>query len=241
MSTLIVELKKEKRTGIIPMLCMVGILGAMYIFANFILRKDSLLNLPMNSMDILLTQLYGVIMILNMFGIVVATAIIYYIEFNGNAIQKMYILPIRISGIYFCKFIILTVVFFVAIVLQNISLFIIGVAELPQGAFEIGIWIRFAGYSFITSMPVLAIMLFVSSRFQNIWVPLGIGVGGFLSGMALGTVKSKLFLINPFVVMIKPAVSMSSQPETIVGIIALVETLFFLFLGLLRGKQIAYE
>ena len=45
--------------------------------------------------------------------------------------------------------------------------------------------IRFAAYSFITSMPVLSFMLFISSRFENMWVPLGIGVAGFLSGMAL--------------------------------------------------------
>ena len=45
--------------------------------------------------------------------------------------------------------------------------------------------VRFAGYSFLTSMPVLSFMLLISARFENMWVPLGIGVAGFLSGMAL--------------------------------------------------------
>ena len=36
-------------------------------------RKDTLLNLPLAPMDVLLTQLYGMIMVLNLFGIVVAT------------------------------------------------------------------------------------------------------------------------------------------------------------------------
>ena len=68
--------------------------------------------------------------------------------------------------------------------------------------------IIFALYSLITAMPALSFMLFIASRFENMWVPLGIGVAGFLSGMALGTSKISLFLTDPFVVILKPAVSM---------------------------------
>ena len=49
-------------------------LGAAYAFVNFIVRKDTLLNLPLAPMDVLLTQLYGMIMVMNLFGIVVAAA-----------------------------------------------------------------------------------------------------------------------------------------------------------------------
>lgn len=70
MRTLAVELKKEKRTGSIPVLLIAGILGAGYAFLNFLFRRDTLLSLPLAPMDVLLTQLYGVIMILNMFSIV---------------------------------------------------------------------------------------------------------------------------------------------------------------------------
>ena len=65
MKTLAIELRKEKRTGVIPVLLAVGVLGAAYAFVNFIVRKDTLLNLPLAPMDVLLTQLYGVIMVLN--------------------------------------------------------------------------------------------------------------------------------------------------------------------------------
>ena len=41
----------------------------------------------------------------------------------------------------------------------------------PQGAFAFETLLSFAGYSFITSMPVLSFMVFVSSRFKNMWVP----------------------------------------------------------------------
>ena len=80
MNVLSIELRKEKRTGVIPVLLAVGVLGAAYAFVNFLVRKDTLLNLPLAPMDVLLTQLYGVIMILNLFGIVVATCMIYNID-----------------------------------------------------------------------------------------------------------------------------------------------------------------
>ena len=72
---------KEKRTGVISVLLAVGILGAAYAFVNFIVRKDTLLNLPLAPMDVLLTQLYGMIVVLNMFGIVVASCMAYNMEF----------------------------------------------------------------------------------------------------------------------------------------------------------------
>jgi len=43
-------------------------------------------------------------------------------------------------------------------------------------------------------------MLLISSRFENMWVPLGIGVAGFLSGMALANSGLALLLVHPFVI-----------------------------------------
>ena len=100
MKTLAIELRKEKRTGVIPVLLAVGVLGAAYAFVNFIVRKDTLLNLPLAPMDVLLTQLYGMIMVLNLFGIVVATCMIYNMEFKGSAVKKMYMLPISVPAMY---------------------------------------------------------------------------------------------------------------------------------------------
>ena len=93
MKNLTVELKKCKRTGVLVVLPLVGLLGALYAFVNFIVRKEVLLSLPLPPMDVLLTQLYGMVMVLNMFGIIVATTLTYNMEFQGNAIKKMYMLP----------------------------------------------------------------------------------------------------------------------------------------------------
>lgn len=241
MNTLIIELRKEKRTGVIPLLLSVGILGAAYAFVNFIVRKDTLLNLPLDPMDVFLTQLYGMIMVLNMFGIVTAACMVYSMEFKGTAIKKMYMLPVSVSRMYLCKFLILTVLLLTAIVLQNLALLKIGISDLPQGAFKMGALLSFTAYSFITSMPVLSFMVLISSRFENMWMPLGIGVAGFLSGMALANANINLLLIHPFVVMLKPAVAMSARPDNGVAIISLAETFLFSGTGLWMAKYLRYE
>lgn len=232
---------ERKRTGVIPVLLTVGILGALYAFANFIIRKDTLLNLPLPPMDVLLTQLYGMIVVLNMFGIVVAACMIYHMEFKGNAVKKMYMLPISVPGMYFCKILILSVMIFVAVGLQNLALAWIGITDLPQGAFEMETLVKFAGYSFITSMPVLSFMVLVASRSANMWVPLGVGVGGFLSGMALANSNFNLLLAHPFLIMLKPAVAMSVQSDLIVVTAAVTESLLFLSAGLWMAKKLRYE
>lgn len=241
MRTLTIELRKEKRTGVIPLMFAVGVLGAAYAFVNFIVRKDTLLNLPLAPMDVLLTQLYGMIMVLNMFGIIVAACMIYNMEFKGSALKKMYMLPMSVPAMYLCKFLILTVMLLVAVCFQNMALAKIGITDLPQGTFEAHTLISFAGYSFLTSMPVLSFMLFVSSCFENMWVPLGIGVAGFLSGMALATSDIVWLCVHPFVVMLKPAVAMSAQPDITVVMIALAETILFLCAGLWTAKHLRYE
>ena len=236
-----IELRKEKRTSVIPLMLAIGILGAAYAFVNFIVRKDTLLNLPLAPMDVLLTQLYGMVMVLNMFGIIVAACIIYNMEFKGSAIKKMYMLPISVPTMYFYKYLILIIMFFIVIVFQNLALTIIGLTDLPQDTFEFETLLSFAGYSFITSVPVLSFMVLVSSRFENMWVPLGMGVAGFLSGMALAASNNMFLCVHPFVIMLKPAVAMSAQPDTIVVIFSLVETAIFLFSGLWAAKYLRCE
>ena len=51
MRTFTIELRKEKRTGVIPLMLAVGTFGAAYAFVFFLVRKDTLLNLPLAPMD----------------------------------------------------------------------------------------------------------------------------------------------------------------------------------------------
>ena len=241
MNALMIELRKEKRTGVIPVLFAVGVLGAAYAFVNFMVRKETLLSLPLDPMDILLTQLYGMIMVLNLFGVVVAACMIYNMEFKGNAVKKMYMLPVSVPSMYLSKFVILTVMLLFAVALENAALARIGMVEFPQGAFSLRAVVYFSLYSFLTTMPTLSFMLLVASRFENMWIPLGVGVAGFLSGMALAAADAALLMVHPFVIMLKPAIAMSAQPDVLVAVVSVVETALFLGVGLWMAKRLQYE
>ena len=204
MRNLTIELKKCKHTGILEVLPILGLLGALYAFANFTVRKDVLLNLPLPPMDVLLTQLYGMIMVLN-------------------------------------KFYILFVLLAVCIVLQNGALCIIGKIFLPSGTFDLLTLVKYTGYCFVSTLPVLAFMLLVSSRCENIWFTLGIGVAGFFSGMAMSLSDIAIFLINPFVLMMKPAVASTASIDMKVLILGFVETIIFFMVGWYLGKIKHYE
>ena len=227
MRNLTIELKKCKHTGILEVLPILGLLGALYAFANFTVRKDVLLNLPL--------------MVLNMFGIIVATTLTYNIEFQGSAIKKMYMLPFKTSSIFKNKFYILFVLLAVCIVLQNGALCIIGNIFLPSGTFDLLTLVKYTGYCFVSTLPVLAFMLLVSSRCENIWFTLGIGVAGFFSGMAMSLSDIAIFLINPFVLMMKPAVASTASIDMKVLILGFVETIIFFMVGWYLGKIKHYE
>ena len=187
MKTLVLEIKKMKRTGSLAVLPLAGGLGAAYALANFLIRRDALLSLPLAPMDVLLTQLYGMILLINLFAIIVAACMIYNLEFKGQAIKKLWMLPFSVPKLFVTKFILLTLGLAAAIILENTALGWIGMTMLPQGSFQLPVLVQFAVYSFVTSLPVLALMLLAASRIETMGVTLGIGVAGFLTGMALGT------------------------------------------------------
>ena len=241
MSALSIELRKERRTGIVFVLLAIGVLGALYAFANFLVRGETLLGMPLDPMDILLTQLYGMIVVINMFGIIVAACMIYGMEFKGDAIKKMLVMPMQMPSMYGSKFLVLAVGLLIAVAMQNGVLALIGASSLPEGAYDPGAVIAFAGYSLITSMPVLTLMLLVSSRIENMWIPLGIGVAGFLSAMALASVDSPLVLAHPFVLMLKPAIAMSAQPDFLAIAVSAAQTVIFLAAGLWLSGRRRYE
>lgn len=241
MSALSIELRKERRTGIVFVLLAIGILGALYACANFLVRGETLLGMPLDPMDILLTQLYGMIVVINMFGIIVAACMIYGMEFKGDAIKKMLVMPMQMPSMYVSKFLVLAVGLLIAVAMQNGVLALIGASSLPEGAYDPGAVIAFAGYSLITSMPVLTLMLLVSSRIENMWIPLGIGVAGFLSAMALASVDSPLVLAHPFVLMLKPAIAMSAQPDFLAIAVSAAQTVIFLTAGLWLSGRRRYE
>ena len=241
MNTISLELRKYRRSGVIPVLIAPGVLGLLYSIIVFALRRETMLSLPLSPMTIFLSQLYGVIMMLNLFGIVVAAAIIFNIEFQENAIRKMTALPIRMAGIYGAKCLIISCSLFINILLQSIALWYNGITYLPAGTFDMTQLVINTAYYFIVAMPVIAFMMLVSSRLENIWVSLGIGVAGFISGICMSLGGIRLFLINPFVLIMQPAISFTAILNKTVIAVSVIETVLLIIIGLLIAKHSKYE
>lgn len=241
MKALSVEVKKCKRSGVFPIMLAMGIVGALYVIANFAVRKNTLLALPLAPMDVLLTQLYGVIALITLFGIITATCLIYQVEHSDNAMKRMYMLPVRVTDIFLSKLLILLLLLLVAFTIQYSALGFVGNLYLPENSFELWTLIRYALYTFTMSLPVLLFMLFISSRISNMWITLGIGVAGFFSGMAAAASDSTVFLINPFILIIRPATSNSAAVEFSALMIAVVEIAVFLVAGYIFTRKARFE
>lgn len=243
------ELQKLKRSGMIPTVLIFGVLGALYIIANLTIRKSTILSFPGEPMTLLVTQSYGLVMILNLFSIISADTIIYNVEHQGTALKKMSTLPISLSKMYLWKFSIIAFLFFVSILIQNTTLALICIDYLPNGSFIIIILLKFAVYSFIIALPVHAFMLFVSSITSNMWITLGTGIIGFFSGLTLGmsssSSSSKLLLFNPFVLIMKPAMVTSNtatvNPDMRVLFMSILLSILSLGIGLVVANRRKYE
>ena len=241
MKALSIEMKKCKRSGVFPIMFAVGIFGALYVIANFAVRKDTLLALPLAPMDVLLTQLYGVIALISLFGIITATCLMYQIEHSDNAMKRMYMLPIRITDIFSSKLLILVMLLLISFTIQYSALGFVGNLYLPENSFELWTLIRYGLYTFVMSLPVLLFMIFISSRISNIWITLGVGIIGFFSGMATATSDIVVFLINPFTLIMYPAMSNNATVKFSALIIAVVEIVVFLVVGYIFTKKARYE
>lgn len=233
---LVLEWKKEKRTGAFMSLVMAGCFGALYALANFTWRKTTLLGLDMEPMDILLTQSYGMMALFNAFGIIVSSCLVYHLEFQEHGLEKLWALALNMANVYFAKFLLLALALGLAIGLESLALLGIGLFVLPPHTFSLSMWFGFSLYMVVLALPALSLMVWIASLFETIWIPLGIGVAGFFSAMALAQ-GSNLWLINPFLLLLKPALLLQGKISWTLCLIALFETLLFLGLGLYTSQR----
>ncbi|MGL5260436.1 MAG: ABC transporter permease [Lachnospiraceae bacterium] len=241
MSIFFTEIRKTRRTGVIPIMLIVSFVGILYTYTFLELQKETLLNFDLTITEILLTQASSFVVILNLFAIILVTSIIYNLEHRGNAIKKMYMLPIKIRAIYINKLIICIILLFVCIIIEYFSLLIIGRLLFPLEIITFHEFIVFALYVFTSSLPTLTFMLMISSKSENLWIVIGVGVLGFLSGMTMSMGNGIFFLVNPFVLILKPSISGVIQPQTTNIIISLVESIIFTIGGVYLAEKIFYE
>lgn len=227
-----IEMQKLRRTGVLETLFFAGIAGAIYVALNWSIRKDYLLTINIDPMESLLTQLYGVLSLLNMLAVVVSASNIYSIEYQYNALQKMHTLPFKTGTMFLRKLQILLFMLLGTYVIQFATLAILGKLYLPLGTFNMSVLVQFAMYVFLLIIPCLVFMLIVSILSQYMWVTVGIGIVGFFSGMSMVSMDNWGIYLNPFVFLLKPAMSLSTDIDQRMVFIALSEILIFIAIGM---------
>lgn len=170
------EWKKIKRTGFLPAFAGGGMLAALVPILDMAIRSDMYTGLDGSPVDILFRANWQMIAMINILLIVTGACILYHLEHSENAIQRMCTLPIRESRMYFAKFAVIAVMYFLILAIEAGAItFCCMHWFLPPENFFSEILRNFL-YSFLLMMPGILLSLLISSACQNMWISLGIGV-----------------------------------------------------------------
>lgn len=189
------ELKKSKRTGLIPVFLIGGLFSAAIPLLNMAFRSEVYVNLPDSPLQILLQANWQMMAMMNLLLIAAGACLLYFTEYADNAIQKMKSLPVKESTLYFGKVILLTSLYAVLLVLEAVALI---VSTSQWFGLNDGFWIELGknfGFFFLLGLPSILLALMIASLFQNIWVSLGLNVVAvFLATM----LSSQSFVLSLF-------------------------------------------
>jgi len=116
---------------------------------------------------------------LNGFILLIATVTVYQLEFSNGAIAKMQALSQK--GLFLKKF--------------GLIAFISALSYLIQGFF-LG-HIGFMAQSWLLTLPMLSLLLLVSSLCKNLWTAIGIGMSGIFAGLLFLNLEN--LILFPFV------------------------------------------
>ncbi|QAT50326.1 lantibiotic ABC transporter permease [Caproiciproducens sp. NJN-50] len=240
-SCFFIEWRKLKRTHLAFIMLLSGILGGLYAYAFFATQGKKILRLPVDPIDGLLTQTYGMIALLNVLSITVAASLLFYIEYNSFGIKRMMTLPISAQKLFCNKALILLLLFLAALLFEFLGLAVSGILFLPQKWESIGSIATFSCYVFLLSVPSMLFMLFMSALSKNIWVTVGIGVAGLFSGLGYGAAGNgnPAFLIDPFALLFYPATVTKSTPNSAVIALAVADVVILLAIiqNVLKRKE----
>ncbi|MDK6233455.1 ABC transporter permease [Aerococcus sanguinicola] len=241
LKALLIEGKKLKRTGIVPGLLLTGLLGAALLALTYVLRRDQLLNLPGDPIQVLLVQLYGILTLLNMLALILSTVLSYDLERRGQAIKHLYFLPYSLARMYLAKLCLLTLLYGFSLLIEFAALASLMAGQVGFTADRLALVGSAFGLAFLSSLPVLTGMVLVASRCQNLWTSLGVGLVGLLTGLALANFNQPVVLIHPFVLMFQPSARMTfTLSEGMVGL-AVLSALFYIIWGVYLAHSRHYE
>jgi len=123
-------------------------------------------------------------------GVVLVTSLITQLEFRNNTWKQLHTTPQRLTTIFFAKLAVIGVLLLQFFVLFNIGIYLAGVAPslfrgvpYPTEAFPFREFLKASGWYFIDCLPIVALQYLISLQSRNFMVPIGVGLGLYVSSM----------------------------------------------------------
>lgn len=170
------ELAKLRRTGYLPTLISCALLSALIPAANTGFRPETFTALPGNPVSILLDANWEMMTMLTVLFAVAGACLMYHTEYSDRALQKMTVLPVSGMRIFLGKCLILGLSAALVILAGCASCFFCSLHWFSTPPDVTGLLLPQGGFSIMTILPFVVLMLVIASVCTNMWVSLGIGI-----------------------------------------------------------------
>lgn len=174
------DLLKIKRKGF-WFLTFLGPFGVVALqMVNYGVRKDYLLAQSDNDWEYYILNVSDFTPLALVLGIVILTSLIASIENETNAWKQLIALPVSKMQVYFSKFTVLAFLLFISSILLTLFTYLYGLTlglgeEIPFSQL-----MKYSFYPYFSSLPILALQLWIATTSTNQGFPITIGVLGVI-------------------------------------------------------------
>jgi len=186
------ELYKYKRTFILWFLILAPAFVPVINFIIFLTRGKILMAEGGNPWERLLQLSVNPANFLFPFFVMIVALFVNSIEYNSNTWKLIYTQPLSRLTVYLAKVKVFTLMIFTSLMLFGVFAILAGyilrITNPDLGfdqAFDVSIFFKLSIKVFLTTLGYASIQFWLSQRFKNLILPLGIGIGGFISFMIL--------------------------------------------------------
>lgn len=173
---LTLELKKLKRTGYYAAFLAGGLLAAAVPLLQTALRREVFLAEEKEPLTILLNANWNMMSMLNLMLILCGACIMYHTEYADNALQKMDLLPVRPIRLFLAKLVLMSLAVLYCFAAEGIALALCCRLWFPAVSPDTARLWEELSYSFLLTLPTIALMLVIASLCRNMWISLGAGL-----------------------------------------------------------------
>ena len=174
--SLTLECMKIRRTGFMPAFVGGGLISAAVPVLDMFFRSEMYVGRDFSSVDILLGANWQMMAMLNILLVTIGACIMYNTEYAENVMQRMCMLPITESEIFFAKAAMMTIVGIMLLVIEAGSVFYCSAYWFGQYTGLCAEVLKNFGFLFLLMLPAVMVSLLIASACKNMWISLGIGV-----------------------------------------------------------------